>query len=55
MVCSVPAWQGTDYRSLMAHGMVRAEIEIAVCLGWLSVDIHLKLRTPPCGDGVQKR
>ena len=39
----------------MAHGVVRIEIEIAVCVCWLSVDIHFKLRAPPYGDGVKKR
>ena len=37
---------------IMAHGVVRIEIEIAVYVGWLSVDIHFRLRTPPCGDSV---
>ena len=36
----------------MAHKVVRIEIEIAVCVGWLSVDIHFKLRAPPFGDSV---
>ena len=39
----------------MAHGVVRIEIEIAVCVCWLYVDIHFKLRTPPYGDVVKKR
>ena len=38
----------------MAHGVVRMEIEIAVSKGRLPVDIHFKLRTPPCGDSVYK-
>ena len=36
----------------MAHGVVGIEIERVVCVCWLSVDIHFKLCTPPCGDVV---
>ena len=43
---------GPQVKFLAETLVVRIEIEIAVCVGGLSVDIHFKLRAPPCDDSV---